>query len=573
MKQITIDGGHAETDHREPPRLGPLIAVAAVVVLGTFALLSGAGDDDPEAAARDIAATTTTSIPPTTVALEEVAPTPRVTEVEIPLADLLGGPRFTWTEIELPGELSAVFEAGEFAGLPAVIGSTDSGPQPVGAVLYLMGADGRWEEPVEVFGGDRVFTAGVITERGFTVVSSAGSRRWPVESGQDATVHGSADGRFWTDTALSGPDAGLIVRDVAADDAATWLLGWRTNGEPVEVADALPEEARALLDDPLVSVAVTGGRVTVQFLYGLPLYETTLDDLGLEVDSVPLVYYDPTLWVSHDNLTFTELPHALDGVNPYGPLGGSSGVGVYAAVDDRGSQVVLGSIDGLTWSVVDEAAQVLWAHGLGDLLLMTSLADREGRSIEVAGPERRTRYSFIVGSSQDWAASPAVGNGGYVIPTTTISPSEPRPTIIDREGMTITVHPTGSLEVADASGPIAAYSLFGDANGIRYDFADGVLVLEDEQGDPITTLTLDELGSAYLRREVEAPQASGGVLFTPDGERWGWTPLLDVSRTPGPISAAAVGEEVIYVVSSSATRGPDGELMLRPLLYMGRHDG
>jgi hypothetical protein len=584
MSQIIIDGEADDTDQRRPPRLARLMGAAAVAVLGIFALLNGVGDEDPEAAARDIAATTTTTIPvPSTARVrEEPGPAP-ITEVELSLSDLLAGPQFGWTDIELPDELSAVFDVGEFEGRPALVGSRNS-PQewgiPGGASLYLMDADGHWAEPADVFGEDRFYSASVIGPRGFTVTSTDRIPGWPSQPG-GALVHSSVEGSFWTHTQLGEGEA-VLVDSVAADGLGTWVLGWSSSVSP-EVHEALVAEAGALLDNPLVYVSQYGTGVSVLFSFGLPLYETTLGDLGVQ----PGLPVDPSgfrrsLWVSHDRVTFTEVPDAFGEGFP-GGLGGSSGIGVFAAVREDNHSAVYGSTDGLTWSPVYEAdSPALWidsAHGVDGLLLAALASGPAVPDIDVVSARSRSRFSFAFGPGVERLGAPEVGPAGYL--WSTFRPDREQvapPTEIERDGYTITFSISGSIDVYDDSGQRETFGLFGDSDDIVFDLdslafelvADGFLA---DRGTVVTTVTLDELTSAMLHLAVRPIDSPGGVLFTPDGEHWGWTPLLDVARAPSPITAAAVGERDVYVVTGSALAGPGGYVAQQPRLYVGALDG
>lgn len=575
MSQIII-GPTEDQDAGRPSAMGAVLGLVAVLTLAVMVAIGDAGVDDDGHEAQDLSASTITSTTrPSRIAVPPPEPQPRAADrfVEYSMAELIGGPQLIWQEVALPADLTVAYEVGEHDGRPAVIGSRhppdDRGEIP-GAVLYRMTPDGTWTPPLEVIGDDRYFVAGEVSERGFTVISSGVVGRLDFTD-TTVAVHASPEGATWEETPLSD-GAAVVVEGIASDDLATWVFGRRRLPAPrPEIEEVLPDEVVALLDDPLVDLVYDGHRVQVVFLGTLVLFQADEQELGLDLPDHDPAEPDPVLWRSTDRSRFVEVPRPLGSLVPIGSPGGSTTNGVYIPAIDRSGPAVAGSIDGSSWDSVLLTGSGGYRSVLGLDGALIGLESSQAPRVEVTDGGARTSIGFDLRDSGDWTGTPAVGRAGYVIPTgrlPVLRPGRER-WAVERDGIAVSANGDWSLIVEDERGEVESFSLFGDPPNVDFDPSSGMLSLIGDDERTMARLILSDLADAFTRPAYTPMVATGSVLYTPDGATWSWTPLIGITGTPGLITAAAVGDESVYVIAGDAADGPRDVVSLQPRLFVG----
>ncbi len=555
-------------------------AVALAVVL---VLVSGVGQENPPDETLEFSAATPETSPSTTIPLDTGAPA----TVNFAMADLLRGPRFGWSELVLPEALTAVFAVGEFRGSPALIGSNeplDAYGRTPGAVAYVLKPIG-WAEPVAVFGPERFATAADIGPRGFVVTSNeTGSAQRMSSTATDTRVHSSVSGLFWSETAVQRDGTSATVIGIGSDPSSTFVLLSFEPNATAAVASALPDEIRVLLDDPLTYLNVDGdGQVSVLFAATFipysttdpALYETTLDILGVEFDptAAQFVSGQPGLWVSRDSLTFAESPIPEGGLFLAKGLGSSPGVGVYLDGTEGGSQTLLRWVDGSDWEVVEgpSAGPIVVVNSHGGTAVAGLGPVEPGLSIDSFGGDAGRRTVFDLGINGKIVGEAAVGQAGYLLPVGGVVgvPVEPEPVIVEQGDLTLTID-AGRIEIEDGLGRVT--SLVSAYPFGAFDLATRSLEVLGPDGTVLGSIPIEVLGASYAVSESTTNQTTG-VLFTPDGEQWGWSPLVDLlGENPGRVAAAAVGQTDVYVIAGRPP-GPLGFGSTEPRLFVGRRIG
>ncbi len=574
MGEVVIGG--TEDGRQEPPRIGAVVAVVAAVIVGGLVLVSNAGQEvipeEPLNIAASTAATTTTSTLP--LDLDDVVPVAAgVTTVEFSMAELLAGPRFTWTELVLPEALTSVFAVGELRGDLVVIGSTERPNvygQVSGAVVYEMG-DGGWGDPLPVFGSDRFTTAAEVGPRGLVVISSeAGGFRLAAE----ARIHSSIGGRSWSQTEIRRDGTDVLVRGIGSDDISSWVLVQFVTNTTGFVLEALPDEIQDLMDVPFTFLDITpDGRVSVTSIFDIELYETDLDELGVGFDLTYLDYglFNTGLWVSRDGLTFNESPVPTDSLpNPDG-IGGSFGRGVYLT-----GRSLLGSTDGSSWEVIEDSVseQIVQVDGIDGTVIAQIGTSVALWSIDVLRGDERVRNNFQLGADRGHSGPAAVGAAGYLLPTGEVLErfaADVAPVIVETGGVTFTIDGGSATINVDGPDGMALVQIGPDAFG-SFDVANRTVELIGGDGSILGEVPIGAIGQSIAPRLRVADQTNG-LLFTPDGEQWGWSPSADFpGGSLGRVSVTGVGQTDVYVVSGTP-QGLYGLGSTEPRLFVGQPMG
>jgi hypothetical protein len=387
-------------------------------------------------------------------------------------------------------------------------------------------------------------------------------------------VYGSVDGESWQSTALGDELTGVFVESIAIDAQAAWLSVSEATRPYAPLVATLPATVQGLLSSPHAELVVDGDAVTVWAL-GSEVWRSSAADLGAAMPTGSAMFRRGLL-ASPDLLTVTQVP--VDANVFRSALASADGRGIVALNFDTGSVTVEESVDGATWRPVTELTAVpdVWSvHRLRDDIFVRTYASRPelihytpDRPLADGGSRR---HLFNLDST--FSASPAIGGAGLFLPLSDVEYPDPGSLAFERDGVGVTMDGAGLVEVTrDAE--TFRYRLYSGANAMTFDEASGLIDLLDGDGTPVISLSVAELtmGISQTPRPVVK---STSVLYTPDGERWGWEVVLDLNGTaPGEITGAAVGDDRVYVITGKAVHWYSIDpAALAPRLFVGTPSG
>lgn len=551
MSTVVVEQGPDEV--RPPPRRGPAVLVLAALVVTLLAVFGRHSEDLPaDAVDRALAATTTTTVP----AARNVGILAGQTRIDSEA--FLLGPEITWSEWQLPEEVSGIYAVGEFGGRPALIAST-SPPNArgllAGAALILGDGEGGWDDPLWSVPADEQVVSADIGPQGFIVVTAGdGAALLPYQP-TEVTVHSSPDGTEWGTTRLTEEGEGWLVNidaTVGSRPSVSWVTAIRIADDYPAVTAALPDSIRALVQRGTASVVVRDGSVTVELPIGFPILRTDLGALGLteEAADPAAVRRSGAAWVSTDQLTFEPVPQS--------PTGDEFVVSMTRGVDGRmlivdTSSSILQSEDGLEWEPVAELSH-LGFGAAGVQSIAGKLLSIHPRVIEIKlGGSGQLVLVPPMGRGISPYVEPAGGAGGLAVVTAAGGPEysvRVRPTDVVRDGRLIRVEPAEHrIQVYEGGALVDEFVSPDDDHRVVFDQETSRIHLGGPPGESDVWITVDELERSLLGGLSLNTRGPYGIAYTRDAERWGWAPLVDEAGDPaGPVARLGLGEDVVFAV-------------------------
>ncbi len=534
-------------------RVGTMTAAAAATMLliGGAVLVAGSPDDPVVAA-------------------------PTGPDASGPVAASGIGEEVAWMRVPLPirdGEANAV----AFGPRGFVVLAQQWAEAP--STLVLHSADGvEWEVVGNLLQNQDGWVAHLhATETGFVAAGQLFDDRTGRE--QPAVWH-SGDGVEWTrldldidtsiDVAGTSIDLYTWVNSLSSGPAGTTILATQHAEFDIEpllrnaVEDFDFEEGFGWSDQG-IEIYSNQGRIIQRIPW---------EDVDIDEELVRLVTSGRTVMsTSSDGVTWTS--RVLDGPAGRGHVGAVAMAGdVVAAMihGQFGGAVWSGSLDGeWTRAELPGIAMAQSVAALGDTLVaLGSTADGGGAAWLSSDGVAWERIDTEALSGTVYGAFSS-GSGLAAFGETGVEQRMPQAAIVDVPDGRLEITPAGLYTLYDAEG---AEVLQVPVEDLVYD-GDDVILLDPDTGEPVITLTQDEIDFAFetMFRQFEREpgpmvEPERFIVFTEDGRNWQRIDLAQAGSSFYP-NGMAVGEGVIVLTGHDEGGGMFREGPPSPVLWVG----